>query len=257
MGNFPKHAATWTKLQRDSSVKLNTAPFPFKRNYWPKTGVVPESILFPQCVLQTLKDIQCVCFFLLSCCVIWLVTIYKTRRFVYRTHVSMGRSSDSSFIPTKTIIFALFHLMPRRFFLQILGAHFQSNSLKTQAAATFFSSLFALHESRCHELAQVVARWVFPTPLPCSNVCMETLEKSKVAWTLLPHPTTPIWKCKRTGSSVAWTYVLQEQWQQSSMNVCMEVLENSRVAWTLLPHPTPPHPTPPHPYGSARELAAT
>ena len=60
-----------------------------------------------------------------------------SRRVVYRTHVSIGRSFDYSFHPTITI-FALFHLMPRRFFLQILGAHFQSNSLKTQATATFF-----------------------------------------------------------------------------------------------------------------------
>ena len=62
----------------------------------------------------------------------------------------MGRSFGSSFRPTLPIIFALFHLMPRRCFLQILGAHFQSNSLKNQAAE-IFSSPFALHESRCRE----------------------------------------------------------------------------------------------------------
>ena len=144
-----------------------------------------------------------------------------TRRVVYRTHVSMGRSFDSSFPPTKTNHVCTISSDSEKIFSPNFGRPFWVKFSQNPSSSHFF--LHSLLFTRVDAVSWLKLWHVEFSPL---------------------HPTRPsLWKCKRTGSSVAWTYELQEKWQQRSINVCMEVLGNSRVAWTLLPHPTLPHPT--------------
>ena len=140
--------------------------------------------------------------------------------------------------------------MPSAFFFKSLGAHFQWNSLKTQAAAAFFlhplpfprvaavswikSWQVEFSQRHCHARTEVPENWQQRS----MNACMEVEENLQQ-------------RSMDIGMEV------EENWQQRSMNVCMEVeelaaacmnvcmeVEELAAAWHE------------RMYGSARELAA-
>ena len=160
----------------------------------------------------------------------------------YRTHGSMGRSFDSSFRPTKPSFLHYFIWCRENCFSKFWAPIFHQILSKPKRRPLFFLTLCSSRKSMAWAGSSCGTLSFANATAMLERVYGSAREKQGSMNVITPpHPTPPsLWKCKRTGSSVAWTYVLQEKCQQRSMNVCMDVLEKSRVAWTLLPQPTPP-----------------
>ena len=112
------------------------------------------------------------------------------------------------FVPQKPACLHYFIWCQEGFFSKFWAPMFGQILSKPKQRPHFLHSLLF---TKVHALSWLKLWHVFPTPLPCSNVCLEVLEKSKVAWTLLPHPTPP---------HPTLPMEVQETWQQRSMNVC-------------------------------------